>query len=112
MGPQEVQGLLFDAIHERIDEFVDQNGKQQVDLHGFKKKNRMHVCGINGVRINGYYVRVTPKYAYFVHSKNIFERHPDIDRVKKTGGVVHVRPYIGNVVEVMQHWRVEYRFSG
>jgi len=106
------KALLFDAIHERIDEFVNQNGRQQVNLHGFKKKNRVCICGINGVWIHGYCVRVTPKYVYFVRLKNIFERHPEIDRVKNTGGVVHVRPYIGNVVEVMQHWHVESRFSG
>jgi len=96
------KALLFDAIHEQIDEFVDQNGRQQVNLHGFKKKNCVRVCGIN----------VTPKYVYFVRLKKIFERHPDIVRVKNTGGVVHMHPYIGNVVEVVQHWHVETRFSG
>ena len=105
------KALLFDAILERIDEFADQKRRQQVNLHGCKKKNCVRVCGINGVWIDGYCVRVTPKYAHFVHSKNIFERHPDIDRVKNTGGVVHMRPYIRNVVEVVQHWRVESRSS-
>jgi len=105
------KALLFDAIHEQIDEFVDQNGRQQVNLYGFKKKNRVHVCGINGVWSNGYCMKVTPKCVYFVRSENIFERHPDIERVKNTGGVVHVRPYIGNVVEVVQHWHVKSHFS-
>jgi hypothetical protein len=31
------KALLFDAVHERIDEFVDRNGRQ-VNLHRFKKK--------------------------------------------------------------------------
>ena len=106
------KALLFDAIHEQIDELVNQNGRQQVNLHRFKKKNCVCVCGINGVRINGYCMRVTPKYIYFVCSKNIFERHHDIDRVKNTGGVVRVHPYIGNAVEVVQHWHVESHFSG
>ena len=97
------KALLFDAILERIDEFVDQNGRQQVNLHGFKKKNCVRFCGINGVRIDGYCVRVTPKYVFFFRLENIFERHPDIERVKNTGGVVHVCPYIGNVVEIKQH---------
>jgi len=61
------KALLFDAIHERIDEFVDQNGRQQVNLHGIKKKNCVRVCGINGIQIDGYCVRVTPKYVYFIH---------------------------------------------
>ena len=52
-------------------------------------------------------MRVTPKYVYYVRSEKIFERHPDIKRVKSEYGVAHVCPYIGNVVEVVQHWRVE-----
>ena len=106
------KALLFDAIYKQIDEFVDQNGRQQVNLHRFKKTICVHVCWINGVWINGYCVRVTPKYVFFFRLENIFERHPDIERVKNTGGVVHVCPYIGNVVKVKQHWCVESRFSG
>jgi len=34
------KALLFDAIHEQIDDFVGQNGRQ-VNSHGFKKKIRM-----------------------------------------------------------------------
>ena len=54
------KALLFDAIHERIDDFVGQN-RRQVNSHGFKKKNRVQVS-INGDQINGYCVRVMPKY--------------------------------------------------
>ena len=54
---------------------------------------------------------VTSKYVYYVHLENIFDRHPDIKRGKSKYGVVHVRPYIGNVVEVVQNWRVESHFS-
>ena len=48
-------------------------------------------------------MRVTPKYVYFVCDKNIFKQHPDIKRVRNELGVAHVRPYVGNVVEVVQH---------
>ncbi len=36
------KALLFDAIHEQIDDFVGHNGRQ-VNSHGFKKKNHMRV---------------------------------------------------------------------
>ena len=43
------KALLFDAVHERIDDFVGQNGRhgfvgqngRQVNSHGFKKKNHV-----------------------------------------------------------------------
>ena len=54
-------------------------------------------------------MRVTPKYVYYVRSEDVFERHPDIKRVKSQYGVAHVRPYIGNVCEVVQNWRVKSR---
>jgi len=78
---------------------------------GSKKKNRVRIHGIHGDRVNGYCVRVTPKYVYFIHLENIFDKHPDIQRVRSDSGVVHMRPYIGNVVEVMQHWRVKHHFQ-
>ena len=49
------KALLFDAIQEELDDFINQN-ERQVNEHRFKKKDR--VC-ING--INGYVVRVTKK---------------------------------------------------
>jgi len=54
------KGLLFDAIQEQLDETVNQNG-WQVNEHRFKKKDRVSINGING-----YVVRVTKKYVYFV----------------------------------------------
>ena len=57
--------------------------------------------------VDGYCVRVTPKYVYYVCLENVFERHPDIERVKSKYGVEHVHPYIGKVVEVVQNWCVK-----
>ena len=56
------RALLFDAIYERINDFVDQNWRQ-VNSHAFRKKNCMRVS-VNGNRIDGYCVRVTPEYVY------------------------------------------------
>jgi hypothetical protein len=66
---------------------------------------------VNGELVGGYCVRVTPKYVYYVHFEDIFKSRPNVERVKSEGGVVHVRPYIGGVVEVVYNWRVESRMS-
>ena len=99
------KALLFDAVHERIDDFGSRN-KRQVNSHGFKKKNCVQVH-VNGGLVEGYCVRVTPKYVHYVHRKDIFKSRPNVKRVKSKGGVVHVRPYIGKVVKVMYNWHVE-----
>jgi hypothetical protein len=98
------KALLFDAIRERIDEFADPNGGRQVNLQRFRKFNRVRIDG-NGGWIDGYCVRVTPKHVYFVRTHRIFDRDPTVERVRSAWGVVHVRPYIGNVVEVVRNWR-------
>jgi hypothetical protein len=71
----------------------------------------VRIHGIHGDRVNGYCVRVTPKYVYFICSENIFDKHPDIQRVRSDSRLVHVRPYIGNVVEAVQHWRAEHHLD-
>jgi hypothetical protein len=98
------KALLFDAIHERIDELADVNRGRQVNLQRFRKFNRVRIDG-NGNWIDGYCVRVTPKHVYFVCLHKIFDRDPTVERVRSAWGVVHVRPYIRNVVEVVQNWR-------
>jgi len=111
------KALLFDAIHELTNHFIGQNGRydflgqngRQVNSHGFKKTNRVRVS-VNDDQINGYCVGVTLKYVYYVRSENVFDRHPDIKRVKSKYSVVHVHPYIENVVDVVQNWRVESHF--
>ena len=47
---------------------------------------------VNGDRVDGYCVGVTPKYLFYVHLKNIFDGYPNIERVKSESSVVHVRP--------------------
>ena len=103
------RALLFDAIRERINDFAGPSGRQ-VNSHGFKKKNRVQVRrGGNGDQVDGYCVRVTPKYVYYVRLRDVFGRNPDIERVKSKCGVAHVRPYIGKIIKVGQNWCVESR---
>ena len=103
------KALLFDAIRERIDDFGSRN-EGQVNLHGFRKKNCVQVH-VNGGLVGGYCVRVTPKYVHYVRFEDIFKSRPSIERVKSKGGVVHVLPYIGKVVEVVYNWLVKSQMS-
>ena len=102
------KALLFDAIHERINELNEMSShrhrRQQVNEHGFKRYNRV-ACVMKGIKITGYCVRVTKKYVYFVRFRNIFDVNPLWERVKSEWGVTHVHPYIGNKVENVKHWR-------
>ena len=98
------KALLFDAIHEQINELADVNRGRQVNLQRFRKFNHVRIDG-NGNWIDGYCVRVTPKHVYFVRLHKIFDRDPTVERVRNAWGVVHVRPYIRNVVEVVRNWR-------
>jgi hypothetical protein len=58
-----------------------------------------------GGGVNGYCVRVTPKYVFYICEVDIFKHRPNIQRVGNDDGVVHGHPYVGDVVEVIQHWR-------
>ena len=96
--------LMYDAIHEQIGELNIDQSRRQVNEHRFKVANCVRIFGGGGV--NGYCVRVTPKYVYFLHDKNIFKQHPDIQKVRNKLGVAHMHPYVGNVVEVVRHWHI------
>ncbi len=52
------------------------------------------------------FVRVTPKYVFYVRDENIFKQRLNIQRVRSNDGVAHVHPYLGDVVEIVRHWRV------
>ena len=110
------KGLLFDAVRAQLDglrEFPVSLSRTQrgVNLHGFKKKNRVS-SEIDGVWVDGYIVAVTKKYIHYVRYDNVFDAHPPSIRVKSERGVVHVHPYIGDITEVVQHWQVDPRFGG
>ena len=100
MAVKHFHALLYDAIHEQIGELlvelnIDQSRRQdQVNEHKFKAGNHVRIYG--GGEVNGYCVRVTPKYVFYV---------PNIQRMGNDDGVAHVHPYDGDVVEVVQHWR-------
>jgi hypothetical protein len=108
MVVEHCHALLYDAIHERIGESlielnIDQS-RMLVNEHTFKVGNRVRIYGRSF--FNGYCVRVTPKYVFYVREVDIFKHRPNIQRVRNNDGVAHVHPYIGDVVEVVRHWRV------
>ena len=81
------RALLYGAIHEQIGDLrieinISQNWRQ-VNEHKFKVGNRVHIYGGGGV--NGYCVRVTPKYVFYVREIDIFKHCPEIQRVGKDG---------------------------
>ena len=101
--------LTYDALHERIGNLLNElninwsRRHVQVNEHKFKAGNRVHIHGQGGV--NGYCVRVTPKYVFYVCEIDIFKHRPTIHRVGNDDGVAHVRPYYGGIVENVQNWR-------
>ena len=107
MVVEHCHALLYDAIHERIEELrIELNislNWRQVNEHKFKVGNRVRIYGGGGV--NGYCVRVTPKYVFYNREKDIFKHRPHVQRVGNDDRVAHVHLYVGDVVEVVQHWR-------
>ena len=99
--------LMYDAIHERIEDLLDElnivlrRRRDQVNEHKFKVGNCLQVHGV----FNGYCVRVTPKFVFYVSKPDIFRRHPFIHRVGNDDGVMHARPYYGFFDETVRNWR-------
>ena len=73
--------------------------------HGFKKKNRVEI--VKGEEIvDGYIVAVTKKYIHYVRNDHtLFCDRPPCERVKSKEGVVHVRPYLGDIDERVMNWQ-------
>ena len=77
--------------------------RDQVNEHKFKVGNHLPVHGGGGV--NGYCVRITPKFVFFVSEPDIFKHRPFNCRVGKDAGVMHPRPYYGGFDETVQNRR-------
>ena len=101
--------LIYDAIHEQLRDLLDElnidwsRRHVQVNEHKFKAGNCVRIHGQG--RVNGYCVRVTPKYVFYVCKIDIFKHRPTIHRERNDDGVGHVRPYYGDIVEKVQNWR-------
>ena len=99
--------LMYDAIHERIEDLLDElnigphRRRDQVNEHKFKVENCLQVHGV----FNGYCVRVTPKFVFYVTEPDIFRRHPFIRRVGNGDRVMHAHPYYGGFDDTVRNWR-------
>ena len=61
----------------------------------------MRVRGVH----NGYVVRVTPKFVFFITKSDIFRSHPYVCRIGNDDGVKPMRPYYLGGIEVVRNWR-------
>jgi hypothetical protein len=101
--------FMYDAIHEQINDLLNElnidrsRWWDQLNEHKFKVGNRVRVHGGGGD--NGYCVRVTPKFVFFISKPDIFKHRPFICRVGDDEGVMHARPYYGGFDETVQSWR-------
>ena len=107
---QACHALICDAIHEQLRDLLDElnigwsrRHVVQVNEHKFKAGNRVRVHGQGGV--NGYCVRVTPNYVFYVCEIDIFKHRPTIRRVGNDDRVAHAHPYYGEFVETVLNWR-------
>ena len=103
------RGLLFDAYQERLGELCEiisrtpRWGRDRGlpgNLLSYKCKNRVSIdleLGDNS-RINGYVVQVTNDIVKYVHEETMFLAEPVIEEAMNES-LLHVRPYIGEVVE-------------
>jgi hypothetical protein len=98
--------LMYDAIHERIEDLLEElkssrGWKQgQVNEHKFRVGNCVRVRGVH----NGYVVRVTPKFVFFVTKPDIFRSQPYVRRIGNDDGVIPMRPYYSGGMEFVRNW--------
>ncbi len=74
--------LMYDAIHEQIEDLLDElnidqsRRRDQVNEHKFKVGNRLRIHGGGGN--NGYCVKVTSNFVFFIIKPDIFKCRPFI----------------------------------
>ena len=95
--------LMYDAIHERINDLVKVLNKQRnQNEHKFRVGNCVQI----GKEESGYVVRVTPKMVFYVMETDIFKKEPRIHKIGNDNGVRPMRPYYAAVpVEVIKNRR-------
>jgi hypothetical protein len=97
---------MYDAIHERIEDLLDKlnivphRRRDQVNEHKFKVGNRLRVHGV----FNGYCIRVTSEFVFYVTKPDIFRHHPFIHRVWNDDRVMHACPYYGGFDDTVRNW--------
>jgi hypothetical protein len=100
--------LMYDAIHKRIKDLVEELRSSrgwkegQPNKHKFKVGNCVQVGGVE----NGYVVRVTPRIVFYVTKPDIFKSQPHVCRIGNNNGVKPMRQYYAAVpMEFVKNWR-------
>ncbi len=100
--------LMYDAIHERIDDLIKElrlsQGwtQRQPNKHKYKVGNFVRVRNFE----NGYIVRVTPKIVFYVTKTDIFKRQLQVRRIGNVDGVRPMRPYYAvDNMKFVKNWR-------
>ena len=97
--------LMFDAIHERIKDLRSKQGWTQTpepNEHKYRVGNCVRVRNLE----NGYVVRVTRKFVFYVIETDIFKSQPQVRRIGNDDGVEPMRPYFqSEPMEFVKNWR-------
>ena len=94
--------LMYDAIHERINDLVKVLNKQRnQNKHKFRVGNCVQICKEE----SGYVVQITPKMVFYVMETDIFKKEPPpIHKIGNDNGVRPMHPYYVAVpVEVVKN---------
>ncbi len=107
MNVEYSHALMYDTIHERIEDLVKElkssQGwtQRQPNKHKFRVGNCVRVCGVE----NAFVVRVTPKIVFYVTEPDIFKSQPHDRRIGNNNGVVPMRPYYAvDEMEFVRNW--------
>ncbi len=99
--------LMYDTIHERIKDLVEElrlsrGWKEgQPNKHKFKVGNCVRVRRVE----TRYVVRVTPKIVFYVTKPDIFKSKPHVRRIGNDNGVRPMHPYyLVADMEFVQNW--------
>ncbi len=96
--------LMFDAIHEWIEDLRSEQKwtQRETNEHKYRVGNCVRVCDLE----NGYVVRVTPKFVFYVTETDIFKSQPQVRRIGNDEGVKPMRPYFqSEPMEFVKNWR-------
>jgi hypothetical protein len=108
--------LMFDAIHERIEDLRSNQGWTQMQGWAQRPRANEHKYRVgNCVRFrnfdNGYVVHATPKFVSYVTETDIFKSQPRVHRVGNEE-VKPMRPYYqSEPMEFIKNWRTWWGMS-
>ena len=102
--------LMFDAIHERIEDLRSNQGwaqRPRTNEHKYRVGNCVRVRDME----NGYVVHATPKFVSYVTETDIFKSQPRVHRVGNEE-VKPMRPYYqSEPMEFIKNWRTWWGMS-